>query len=104
VTKINSKIISVVLAYCSTADRLPQKLTLDNDIQYHYLFKWSLDKLLRVALLFKEGFECSGMFWLGMSRQDVLIDVNESKEVWTVIFTSTTMNLQIPETCAERYL
>ena len=48
------------------------------------------------------------MFWNvlagnALSRQDVLIDVNESKEVWTVIFTSTTMNLQIPDTCAERY-
>ena len=65
---------------------------------------WSLDKLPRVASLFKEGFECSGMFWLRMSCQHVLIDVNESKEVPTVIFTTTTMNLQIPETCAERYL
>ena len=44
------------------------------------LRKCSLDKVLKVASLFKEGFKS-----FGMSCKDLLADVNESKEVPTVI-------------------
>ena len=49
------------------------------------LTKCSLNKVLKVASLFKEGFKSFGMSWLGMSCKDLLADVNDSKEVPTVI-------------------
>ena len=39
--------------------------------------------------------------WLGISSEDILADVNENKEVPTVIFSTINKNLQITETPAE---
>ena len=62
-------------AFCLKAYYYPEKLI---SIFFRYC---SLAKLLRVASLFKEGFECFRMFWLGMSYEDILADVNERKHV-----------------------